>query len=381
MYINSPSIQLNSYVRIILLITAGEGIFILPFLLARIFRPTFLKVFELDNFQLGTLYTTYGIVALISYLYGGTLADKYQARKLMGSALILTALGGFYMATFPSFLGLQILYGYWGFSTTFLFWAAMIKATRNWGGEESQGRAFGFLEGGRGIVAASIGAFGILVFANLISESVVDTSLDQKKEAFRWVILSTSILVTLVGILIFIFLHEIENQEKEQTVIPDRPLKNMKTVIRFSSVRLLILIVLCAYCGYKVTDVLSLYASEIMLFHEVDAAKVGSYQMYLRPLVCISIGFIADQSSNSKWLVRGFVFLLVGALIFVSGFVQAPLKGLFVVVIIVTGLGTYGLRTLYFAAVKEGSIPYAFTGTAVGIISVVGYTPDIFMDH
>ena len=193
MYINSPSIQLNSYVRIILLITAGEGIFILPFLLARIFRPTFLKVFELDNFQLGTLYTTYGIVALISYLYGGTLADKYQARKLMGSALILTALGGFFMATFPSFLGLQILYGYWGFSTTFLFWAAMIKATRNWGGEESQGRAFGFLEGGRGIVAASIGAFGILVFANLISESVVDTSLDQKKEAFRWVILSTSL--------------------------------------------------------------------------------------------------------------------------------------------------------------------------------------------
>ena len=379
MYINSPSIQLNSYVRIILLITAGEGIFILPFLLARIFRPTFLKVFELDNFQLGTLYTTYGIVALISYLYGGTLADKYQARKLMGSALILTALGGFYMATFPSFLGLQILYGYWGFSTTFLFWAAMIKATRNWGGEESQGRAFGFLEGGRGIVAASIGAFGILVFANLISENVVDTSLDQKKEAFRWVILSTSILVTLVGILILIFLHEIENQEKEQTVIPDRPLKNMKTVIRFPSVRLLILIVLCAYCGYKVTDVLSLYASEIMLFHEVDAAKVGSYQMYLRPLVCISIGFIADQSSNSKWLVRGFVFLLVGALIFVSGFVQAPLKGLFVVAIIVTGLGTYGLRTLYFAAVKEGSIPYAFTGTAVGIISVVGYTPDIFM--
>ena len=45
----------------------------------------------------------------------------------------------------------------------------------------------------------------------------------------------------------------------------------------------------------------------------------------------------------------------------------------------ITGIGTYALRTLYYAAVKEGRIPYAITGTAVGIISVVGYTPDIFM--
>ena len=61
--------------------------------------------------------------------------------------------------------------------------------------------------------------------------------------------------------------------------------------MQLPSVRLLILIVLCAYCGYKVTDILSLYAAEVMLFDEVDAAKVGSFQMYLRPLICISIGF------------------------------------------------------------------------------------------
>ena len=359
--------------------TAGEGVFILPFLLARIFRPTFLKVFELDNFQLGTLYTTYGIVALISYLYGGTLADKYQPRILMGSALLLTALGGFFMATFPSFAFLQVLYGYWGFSTTFLFWAAMIKATRNWGGEASQGKAFGFLEGGRGIVAASIGAIGILIFANLVTEEVVNTSFLQKKEAFRWVILCTSIMVTLVGLLILSFLTEIKNQENESQIEADNSLRNIRRVIKYPSVRLLILIVLCAYCGYKVTDILSLYATEIMGFNEVNAAKVGSYQMYLRPLVCISIGFMADRSSNSKWLVRGFLMLFIGSAIFVSGRVKAPLSGLFILAVIITGIGTYGLRTLYFAAVKEGHIPYAFTGTAVGIISVIGYTPDIFM--
>ena len=41
-------------------------------------------------------------------------------------------------------------------------------------------------------------------------------------------------------------------------------------------------------------------------------------------------------------------------------------------------LGVYSARVLYFASLEEGKIPIALTGTAVGFISIVGYTPDIF---
>lgn len=41
----------------------------------------------------------------------------------------------------------------------------MIKATRILGGELNQGKAFGFLDGGRGLVAALFGALGVLVFS------------------------------------------------------------------------------------------------------------------------------------------------------------------------------------------------------------------------
>ncbi|MAJ37966.1 MAG: MFS transporter [Flavobacteriaceae bacterium] len=359
--------------------TAGESVFTLPFLLPRIFRPTFLEVFQLDNLQLGTLYSTYGIIALVSYLLGGTLADKYDPRKLMGTALCLTALGGLVLAQFPNFNQLQWLYGYWGFSTTFLFWSAMIKATRNWGGTSHQGKAFGFLEGGRGTVAASIGALGIFIFALLIPEDVVSTSFIEKREAFRTLILYTSAMIMLVGVLVFFFLENTKQVDKEANFILNNSFQTILKVSRFPAVGLLIMIVLCAYCGYKVTDILSLYAAEIMMFNEVDAAKVGSYQMYLRPLICIVIGFAADKSSSSKWLIRGFGLLLCGALLFASGQVIAPLSGFFIFSLIITAIATYGLRTLYFASIQEGHIPYAFTGTAVGIISVVGYTPDIFM--
>ena len=185
--------------------------------MARIFRPTFLAVFELTNFQLGSLFTTYGIIAFLSYLYGGALADQFSPRKLMASALILTAAGGLVLANFPSYTVLQVLFGYWGFSTIFLFWAAMIKATRNWGGKKQQGKAFGFLEGGRGIVAASIGATGVFIFALLLPKEVSDASFEERQMAFQTVIYVTSALVAFVGVVVFFCLtQEDDNTSNEE---------------------------------------------------------------------------------------------------------------------------------------------------------------------
>jgi hypothetical protein len=41
----------------------------------------------------------------------------------------------------------------------------------------------------------------------------------------------------------------------------------------------------------------------------------------------------------------------------------------------------FGLRALYYAIFEEARIPLVVTGTAVGIVSVVGYTPDIFVNY
>lgn len=297
----------------------------------------------------------------------------------MAAALIMTAAGGMYLAQFPSYFGLQWLYGYWGFSTIFLFWSAMIKATRNWGGKKQQGRAFGYLEAGRGLVAASIGVVGVVVFSFLLPEDLPSASFEERKAAFRYVIFFAVILAGLVGIIVFFFLKEQDTKEEVTAPKANNSFSTILQVAKMPSMGLLIIIVLCAYCGYKVTDILSLYASEVMLFDEVDAAKVGSYQMYLRPLVCVLVGVFADKSSSALWLIRGFAVLFMGSLLFASGWVNALLSALFIFAVVITGIGTYALRTLYYAAVKEGHIPYAVTGTAVGIISVVGYTPDIFM--
>jgi nitrate/nitrite transporter NarK len=360
-----------------LLILAGESVFIIPFVLARVFRPTVLEAFNLDNVQLGICFSVYGIIALLSYLFGGPLADKFPPRKLIALALWMTASGGLVYATFPGYTVLKILYGYWGFTTIFLFWAPMIKAARVWGGSSSQGKAFGFLDGGRGLVGALFGAMGVLIFSLFINAEVSEATLSESRAAFRYVILVSSGIVVIVGLLVWFFLKMDPKAEKE-IILEKITISQIKEVLRLPSVWLLMIIILCAYVGYKITDVFSLYARDVMLYDQVQSAQVGTFLLFIRPVIGVLIGVLADRTETTYWLVVSFVVSFLGALLFATGIISDSSTILFFVSILVVATGVYAARSLYFAVMERGQIPLVLTGTAVGLISLIGYTPDIF---
>lgn len=368
----------GSFLSILLLILSGELVFILPYFLSRVFRPTFLDVFNLTNTELGSLFSVYGTVALFSYIFGGSLADRFLPGKLIAISLFLTSLGGLVIATFPSLFIMQIVYGYWGFTSVFLFWSAMIKATRIWGGNKNQGQAFGFLDGGRGLVAGIMGTLAVFIYSFFIEADVAFSSLEERQNAFKYVILFSSLIVALAGILVYFFLNVKPDEEKvfNSSVYSS---KAIQKVLKMESVWLLMIIILCAYFGYKVTDIYSLYASEVMNYNEIDSANIGSLQLYLRPIACILFGFLADRSKRSIfWIIIGFAIMLFGSALFASGLVKSQLDVFFLFSIVILAIGTYAIRALYFALMQEGKISLSLTGTAVGIISLTGYTPDIF---
>ncbi len=362
---------------LLLLILAGESVFILPFVLSRVFRPTVLEVFRLNNLEIGICGSIYGIVALLSYLFGGPLADKFPPRKLIAAALWMTALGGLVYATFPSYTVLKILYGYWGFTTIFLFWAPMIKATRVWGGADSQGKAFGFLDGGRGLVGALFGALGVLIFSMLMTSEASVVTLSESRAAFKQVILVTSGIVALVGILVWVFM-KLDRETERKNLLEKITISQVKEVLCLPSVGLLMIIILCAYVGYKITDVFSLYAQDVMLYDQVQSAQVGTFLLFIRPVIGVSIGFLADRTQTTFWLLVSFVVSFFGALLFATGIISDSATTLFFISILIVASGVYAARSLYFAVMKQGRIPLVLTGTAVGLISLIGYTPDIF---
>ncbi|MBT8324507.1 MAG: MFS transporter [Winogradskyella sp.] len=367
-----------STLDIVLLIFAAEAVFILPFVLQRIFRPTFLEIFNINNEDLGYCFSVYGIIALFSYLFGGAVADRFHPKHLMSVALLLTAAGGIYFSTYPAYDELKLLYGYWGFTTIFLFWAAMIKATRIWGGLKMQGRAFGFLDGGRGLVAAGFGSLGVVIFSIFIDVDISIASLDERKNAFKYVILVSSLLVAIIGILVYFFLsgnHDTQKPIKNKTSVI---WANYSAALKLPSVWLLMLIILCAYTGYKATDIFTLYASDVMKYDAIASASVGTSLLYLRPLIGVSIGFMADRSSASLWLSIGFLLTLISSIVFAVDLIDYSTTLLFYSNILMMAVGVYSCRVLYFATLEEGRVPLYLTGTAVGLVSIIGYTPDIF---
>ncbi len=159
------------------LIFAGEAVYAIPFHVTRFFRPTVLEVFDLTATELGAAQGIYGIVAMIAYFPGGPLADRLPARKLLAFSLWSTALGGVYMTSFPGYIGSMWLWAFFGVTTILFFWAALIRATRDCGGNNAQGRAYGLLDGGRGLFAAALASAGVMIFSLSFPEDVATASL------------------------------------------------------------------------------------------------------------------------------------------------------------------------------------------------------------
>jgi nitrate/nitrite transporter NarK len=360
------------------LIIAGEAIFLLPFILMRVFKPIIREAFVISDAQIGEAQALYGITAVISYFFGGFIADKWEPKKLLSLSLFLTAIGGFWMTMIPSIFTLKILYAFWGVSTILFFWASLIKATRHWGNKHNQGLSFGLLDGGRGFFAASIALFGASILTYFFPEKGIEITFENKVETLQYIIGTITCIVFLVALLVWKVLPKEETKfeiEKEFQFNFKKAFALMKQrKVIFHSV-----IIFCAYCSYKLTGVFGTYAKDIWNYSLEEATYFAVFIQFIRPIAAISIGWIADKYIPSKMIVPSFTILILGsAILGFEFFNQQPIYLSFIVYIFIA-LGTYSLRGLYFAIIEETKTPIQMTGTLVGIISVVGFTPDIFM--
>jgi len=358
-----------------MLIFVGEVMFSLPFHIPRYFRATVLDVFGLSNTQLGDVFAVYGITATSAYFLGGPLADRFPARKLIATSLLTTGAGGLYLSTIPGPFALGVLYGYWGLTTILLFWAALIRATREWGGTSSQGRAFGFLEGGRGLVSACLASLAVIVFGWLLPAAAEHVTSGERLAALKSVIhFYTATTLTAA------FLCWVAIPDEESPPHRSRPkiFKGMGEVLRTRSVWAQAMIVLCAYCGYKGLDNYSLYAVQVLDMSELDGARFAEKAAYIRVIAPITAGLIADRF-NARRVIGG---LFVSMTISYGVLSQiAPPSDLVIILyanIFISYVAVFGLRGVYFALLEETQVPTNCTGTAAGLISVAGFTPDIF---
>ena len=360
------------------LIIAGEAIFLLPFILMRVFKPIIREAFVISDAQIGEAQALYGITAVISYFFGGFIADKWEARKLLSISLVLTAIGGFWMTLIPSIFTLKVLYAFWGVSTILLFWASLIKATRQWGNAHNQGLSFGLLDGGRGFFAATIALSGAGILTFFFPQKGIEITFENKVETLQYIIGTITFIVFLVALLVWWFLP------KEKVILDSNKefqfsFKNAFSLMKEKKVIFHSLIIFCAYCSYKLTGVYGTYAKDVWNYSLEEATYFAVFIQYLRPIAAILIGWIADKFVPSKLIVPSFSILIIASIVLGFGNSNNNIVFISFTTFVFMAFGTYSLRGLYFAIIEETKTPIQLTGTLVGIISVVGFTPDIFM--
>lgn len=348
---------------LLLLVAGSTVIYMMNYLRGTYYIPL-MQELHINNTQLGLMGAAYGIAAALCYFPGGWLADRLPARKLLAASYILTGLGGFYFATFPSYLICVLLHAYWGIITSLIFWAASIKATRQMAAVTEQGRAYGFLEAGHGMAAGVLLSIGLVLFAQLGSG----------RDALAFVISGYSILCILIGIITWFFFKE--TQEK---VCSSDLWGNILKVLKMPKVWLITLIIFCAHWAVTAAQYLVPFSSQVFGASVVFGAALSIMKDYVRPLVAAGAGIVGDRIGSSKVISYGFLLLLAG---FVSLLLMSGKSNLLFVLIInsvVVYLAMYMIRALYYSLLEEGGIPAAISGTAVGMIAAFGYVPEFIV--
>ncbi len=361
---------MKRFFQILLVITAGETIFMLPFLIPRLLRPLILESWGLTNQDIGLAFSTYGLTSILSYFLGGPLADHYSARKLVSLSLIFTAMGGVVLALFPSKLVFIACYGFFGVSTILLMWGALIKLAHLCGGHETRASAMGILDGGRGLSAACMSALLVYLL------SILSVSSD----SLFYVYSAVSLFTFVLGLVAWVGLGDFVPSETHEA--DSWTLSKAQELLKRLDIWLLSYLILCAYCGYKSLDNYSIYLVDVLKKSLADSSRLTSYLFWLRPIGAIAAGFAVDHLVSRYKLSR---FSFLSALLFLSGLSQIILalnilENFMMIfgLIITSATLVYALRAVYFAVFDELKIPNYLIGTAVGIVSIIGFLPDLF---
>jgi sugar phosphate permease len=345
---------------------------------ARYFRPTLLLALDLTNTQLGLIQAAYGVVAMLAYFPGGFLADLFSTRVLLTASLATTALGGCYFASFPGYEGLWLLFGFWGLTTILLFWAALIRATREWGARDAQGYAYGILDGGRGLFAAVMASAAVLIFEASFPGDSTGITNAQRLDALRSVIFFYTAMTLASAVLSWLFVTGSQVSSPGPRVSSGL-LTRIRQVFHLPGVWVQALIVMCAYVGYKGIDNYSLFAVQAHGMSEVDGARISAFGAWVRPVAAVGVGLLGDRIRCSRAASVCFALLCGSYLWFALHTPEPSMAWILFANIAVTSAAIYGLRAVYFGLFEEGSVPPAVTGTAIGLVSVIGYTPDVFI--
>ncbi len=332
-----------------------------------------LVAFNVTNAELGMFMTMFGAGSVVCYLVGGIVAMKFSDKVLLPLGMISTGLLGFWFAMFPPF-GIALLISFlWSITTSLVFWPAIINFIRGMGDSSEQGRLYGLFEGLRGITATVIGLVIVWLFANAVDEIA----------GLRTVILTYSAICVALGVLVF-FVVPANGREKKELISQSGQssvLAGFGQAFRLPITWIASGLVFCTMMVFDCLGYTTPYLTACLGATAAFAATFATIRTYTLQFVGGTFGgVIADKiHSSAKTMIGGFIVIAVGFVALNLMPVDESMVWTAAIVILLFGIAIYVIRGVYFAILDEAKVPASINAAVVGIISCLGFTPDIFV--
>ena len=330
----------------------------------------------LTHTQIGTAMSVAGLISTFGFLASIYLTDRISKKIMIPMSLLGICLCGLWLSTFPSYGVFLLIYCLLAVCADMLYWPTMLKTVRLLGNEDEQGRMFGIMEAGRGLMDTLVAFCALGIFAACGSNAF----------GLRMAILFYAIVPGVIGIVSYFLLEPDappsaqagrENVSKNKAAWDGvvRALKNLNIWL----VSMNIFMVYSVYCGltYFIPFLEEAYALPMTLVGVYGIINQYGLKMLGGPIG----GFVADKVTHSAIKYLRIVFVITAVVLLVFNFLPHQQMGVVVGMAFTLSIGAlvFSMRAIYFAPMDEVKVPREITGAAMSLGSFIGYLPCAFM--
>lgn len=362
---------MNKWMKLCFLILGGGTIFKLSSM-KDVFYVPMQADWGLTNTQIGFGFTVYAAVQTIGLFSSLYIADRFSKKILLPAGLIGVGLCGAYLTTLPPFSGYLIAFGAMAFFGEVVYWPVLLKAVRLLGNRDEQGRMFGFLEAGRGVVDVLIASGALFVFVQF----------GEGKAGMQAGLVYYTLITIIVGIITY-FIVDADDRTIPQNDedVNKQIFKGIKNVVKSPNLWLAsfcIFFVYSAYCGltYFIPFLKDIYALPVALVGAYGIINQYGLKMVGGPVG----GYLADKISHSPAIYLKWTFLISAVAMLL--FIQLPHDSMNVYLGMTATLGfgaiIFSQRAIFFAPMDEIGTPREFAGSAMAFGCIIGYMPSMF---
>ena len=355
----------KTFVMICILACANTALYGLPYMKSQ-FYDVMLEVLHLNHTQLSMLFSINGMVCMAAYIFGGIITDYFSVKKLMVGALIASGIMHLYVVTVPSYPVLCVIYAMLAVTSVLIFYPASMKTLTYLGGEGKQGSVFGYYIAAIDIIGILVVGIGLLAMM-LTNKSVI---------VFRVIIFLYGALHFIAAFYLWKFFEEKEYQSGDNRIKVGEILR----IITDKKIWVVIFIIFSNYLMMSAMTYVIPYLSQMYGVKEQNIIILSIVRVNLIAIVAGPFaGKIVDKIGSAIQLMKvTFIISTILILGILASFYFELSVGIVIVIILLITLMIVSAKSLNLVMLSEIKVPATYMGTAIGIVSFLGYSPDAF---